>query len=113
MKAYLNGVNVKLFMRVQTLFAKVSLIIAHMSIYGNNHSLTPFLFAKIYGTVLSVASGLAVGPEGPLVHIGAAVGSGLTRGPKVVNIELFGRKLVSWDVKWDWLTLFHNDGAAL
>ena len=85
MKAYLNGINVKLFMRVQT------------------------LCAKVYGTILAVASGLAVGPEGPLVHIGATVGSGLTRGPKNVDLEIWGRKVFSLDLTWHWLTLFHND----
>eukprot|EP00518_Triparma_eleuthera_P006908 CAMPEP_0182469172 /NCGR_PEP_ID=MMETSP1319-20130603/16646_1 /TAXON_ID=172717 /ORGANISM="Bolidomonas pacifica, Strain RCC208" /LENGTH=876 /DNA_ID=CAMNT_0024669451 /DNA_START=232 /DNA_END=2859 /DNA_ORIENTATION=+ len=54
-KAYLNGCNVR------GLF-----------------SLRTFL-CKALGAVMSVGSGLAVGPEGPLVHLGGAVGSGLTR----------------------------------
>lgn len=32
------------------------------------------------GTIFSVSSGLAVGPEGPLVHIGAIIGSAFARG---------------------------------
>ena len=35
---------------------------------------------KIIGTIFSVSSGLAVGPEGPLVHIGAIIGSAFARG---------------------------------
>jgi hypothetical protein len=37
------------------------------------------LFVKIFGTILSVSSGLMVGPEGPLVHLGAIIGSLITR----------------------------------
>ena len=54
--SYLNGVHVPGFLRLRT------------------------LAAKVWGTCWIVASGLAVGPEGPLVHCGAIVGSGLTRG---------------------------------
>jgi len=34
---------------------------------------------KIIGTIFSVSSGLAVGPEGPLVHIGAIIGAAFAR----------------------------------
>ena len=37
------------------------------------------MLVKIIGTALSVSSGLPVGPEGPLVHIGAGVASFCTR----------------------------------
>eukprot|EP00937_MAST-01D_sp_MAST-1D-sp2_P001011 g1011.t1 len=37
------------------------------------------LCAKLIGTVAAVSSGLVVGPEGPLVHMGAALGLQLTR----------------------------------
>ncbi|GMH70058.1 hypothetical protein TrRE_jg1749, partial [Triparma retinervis] len=60
-KAYLNGVNIKGFMTLKT------------------------ILIKTVGTTLSVASGLAVGPEGPLVHLGAAIGGGVTRTGKMVS----------------------------
>jgi chloride channel 7 len=37
------------------------------------------LVCKIIGTILTVASGLPLGPEGPLVHIGAGIASFFTR----------------------------------
>ena len=39
---------------------------------------------KVFGTILSVSSGLPVGPEGPLVHIGAGVASLFTRQQRFV-----------------------------
>jgi chloride channel 7 len=54
-KAYLNGVRVKRFTSVQ------------------------LFFVKIVATILSVSSGLAIGPEGPLVHIGAILGASCTK----------------------------------
>ena len=54
-KAYLNGVCVPRF-------AKVNVFLA-----------------KIFATIMSVTSGLIVGPEGPLVHIGAIIGQGITK----------------------------------
>ncbi|CAJ1951978.1 unnamed protein product [Cylindrotheca closterium] len=54
-KAYLNGVRVKRF-------SSVSLFVV-----------------KIVGTILSVMSSLAVGKEGPLVHIGAIVGASCSK----------------------------------
>ena len=36
------------------------------------------LVAKIVGTTCGILSSLAVGPEGPMVHIGAAVASVMT-----------------------------------
>ena len=56
--AYLNGVHVRKVLRLRT------------------------LAVKLLGALLAVGSGLAVGPEGPLVHAGAIVGSGLTTGGK-------------------------------
>lgn len=60
-KAYLNGVRVKRFTSVQ------------------------LFLVKIVGTIASISSGLAVGPEGPLVHIGAILGASCT---KISNIIL-------------------------
>lgn len=36
------------------------------------------LIVKVLGTLLGCSSGLTVGPEGPMVHIGAAVAAVLT-----------------------------------
>jgi len=60
-KAYLYGVRVVSFMNLRTFAVKVA------------------------GTILSVSSGLCVGPEGPLVHLGAIVGSSLTRSGQIAN----------------------------
>ena len=38
------------------------------------------LGVKFLSCCLAVASGLPVGPEGPMVHIGAAVGAALSQG---------------------------------
>jgi H+/Cl- antiporter ClcA len=54
-KAYLNGVRVKRFSSVR------------------------LFFVTVVATILSVSSGLAIGPEGPLVHIGAIFGAGCTK----------------------------------
>ena len=54
-KAYLNGCRIKRF------------------------SSWKLFVAKIVGTILSVASSLAVGKEGPLVHIGAIVGASCSK----------------------------------
>ena len=60
-KAYLNGVRVKRFASGR------------------------LLLVKIVGTIASVSSGLAVGPEGPLVHIGAIIGASCS---KISNLIL-------------------------
>ena len=39
----------------------------------------PIFFVKVVGTILSVSSGLAVGQEGPLIFIGAIMGSACSR----------------------------------
>ena len=54
-KAYLNGVRVKRFTSLK------------------------LLFVKMFATILSVSSGLVIGPEGPLVHVGAILGASMTK----------------------------------
>ena len=59
--------------------AGVTLVMAYLN---GNHipNLLRFrtLLTKIVGCAFGVASGLAIGPEGPLVHIGACVASNIT-----------------------------------
>ena len=59
--------------------AGVSLVMAYLN---GNHvpDLLRFrvLAAKVLGTIATVGSGLPLGPEGPMVHIGAAVASNIT-----------------------------------
>lgn len=69
-KAFLNGVRVKRFT-----------------------SLRVFI-VKILGTFLSVSSGLAVGPEGPLVQIGAILGANCTTLSNNI-FQLFSRKKIA------------------
>lgn len=65
-KAYLNGVRVGEF--------------AGMRLYC----------IKLLGTILGVSSGLVVGPEGPVVHLGAILGASMT---KTAGIERTVHKL--------------------
>ena len=38
------------------------------------------LVVKFFSTIFAVASGLPVGPEGPMIHLGAMIGAGLSQG---------------------------------
>jgi chloride channel 7 len=59
--------------------AGVTLVMAYLN---GNHipNLLRFrtMVTKIVGCALGVASGLAIGPEGPMVHIGACIASNIT-----------------------------------
>ena len=55
-KCYLNGVKIPHVVRIKTLVTKVS------------------------GVVFSVAGGLAVGKEGPMIHTGAVIAAGVSQG---------------------------------
>lgn len=83
-KAYLNGVRVKRF------------------------SSLPLFFVKIIGTILSVSSGLAIGMEGPLIHIGAIIGASCTKMSGIICRLLakarFGHKRPWAQRLWSWTT---------
>jgi chloride channel 7 len=74
----------------------VTLVMAYLN--GNNipHILSfKTLVTKIIGCALSVASGLAIGPEGPMVHIGACIASNIT----YAHANLLGS---DWSSCWFW-----------
>uniref|UniRef100_A0A0D9XYZ6 Uncharacterized protein n=1 Tax=Leersia perrieri TaxID=77586 RepID=A0A0D9XYZ6_9ORYZ len=73
-KAYLNGVDTP-------------------NMFG-----APQLFVKIIGSIGAVSSGLDLGKEGPLVHIGACLANLLSQGG-------WGK----YKLKWRWLRYFNND----
>ncbi|XP_062202508.1 chloride channel protein CLC-a-like [Phragmites australis] len=73
-KAYLNGVDTP-------------------NMFG-----APQLIVKIIGSIGAVSSGLDLGKEGPLVHIGACLANLLNQGGE-------GR----WRLRWRWLRYFNND----
>ena len=78
---YLNGVHLRDFLRLRT------------------------LVVKLLGSFAAVTSGLAVGVLAPLVHTGAIVGSGLTRGHKVWRCG--GRRCCA--CRAPLIERFHND----
>jgi chloride channel 7 len=65
--------------------------------------------AKTLGTIGAVSSGLVLGPEGPLVHLGAMIGSAVTRGEKSIRFEFAGMKFNFGSLKSDYLMSFRND----
>eukprot|EP00033_Pygsuia_biforma_P002282 GCRY01002527.1.p1 GENE.GCRY01002527.1~~GCRY01002527.1.p1 ORF type:complete len:776 (+),score=132.87 GCRY01002527.1:113-2440(+) len=63
-KAYLNGIRLPNSMNIRT------------------------LFTKVIGVTCSVASGLAVGPEGPMIHTGVMVAAGISQGrSKTIGVD--------------------------
>ena len=71
-KCYLNGIKVPHILRVKT------------------------LLAKLVGTMFSVSAGLAVGPEGPMIHIGAITAAGVSQGKSTTFPNLDSHLLSSF-----------------
>ena len=84
-QAYLNGTHVHNFLRLRT------------------------VAIKIFGTILSVGSGLACGQEGPMIHIGAGIASGMTRGEKLYRKFLCFELDTPKRIKHGILNFFRND----
>eukprot|EP00300_Choanocystis_sp_HF-7_P013890 c18490_g2_i1.p1 GENE.c18490_g2_i1~~c18490_g2_i1.p1 ORF type:complete len:784 (+),score=177.69 c18490_g2_i1:30-2381(+) len=83
-KAYLNGIRIPYFLSFKC------------------------FYVKLIGTILSVSSGLIVGPEGPVVHLGAVVGSAVTRGMKNIRFNFFGKRFTG-HFRMPLLLHFRND----
>lgn len=67
------------FVTPQAVGAGVSLVMAYLN--GNHIPYLlhyPVMLTKMFGTICACASGLPLGPEGPMVQIGASIGSTLT-----------------------------------
>lgn len=60
------------------------------------------LLAKVIGVCFSVASGLPIGKEGPMIHIGSIIGAAVSQGKTIT----FG-----FDTSWTKFQDFRNDGA--
>ncbi len=77
-KSYLNGINLNKVVRIRV------------------------LFAKVLGMCFSVASGLPLGKEGPMIHSGAIVGAAVSQGKTIT----FG-----FDTSWTKFQDLRNDRA--
>lgn len=67
----------------------------------------PLFIVKILGTILSVSSGLSVGQEGPLIHIGAIMGASCTKiGGTLSNL------LIRWNARSNKRERGHHRGSA-
>jgi len=75
-KAFLNGVNLKKFVRIQV------------------------FYCKCIGMCFSVASGLPLGKEGPMIHCGAIIGAAVSQG----RTNFFG-----FDTSWTKYQALRND----
>lgn len=82
-KCYLNGVSVPRVVRFKT------------------------LACKAVGVLFSVAGGLPVGKEGPMIHSGAVVGAGVSQGRQVQQLG----SIMGFDPAWiaDMFNAFRND----
>lgn len=73
-KSYLNGINLNKVVRIRV------------------------LFAKVLGMCLSVASGLPLGKEGPMIHSGSIIGAAVSQGKRAVFDAVccvcFGRRAI-------------------
>ena len=58
------------------------------------------LLCKVFGNIFSVSSGLPVGYEGPMIHIGGAVAAGLSQGKSTT---------LGFDTRWSVWDAFRND----
>lgn len=58
------------------------------------------LFTKIIGLIMSVASGLPVGKQGPMIHCGAIIAAGISQGKSTT---------MGFDTKWTKFRFFRND----
>lgn len=73
-KCFLNGVKIPEFVRM-----KVGSCCARLTLNDNGCTFQT-LIVKILGMIGSLTGGLAVGKEGPMVHIGAIVAAGISQG---------------------------------
>eukprot|EP00658_Telonema_sp_P-2_P031146 TRINITY_DN23376_c0_g1_i1.p1 TRINITY_DN23376_c0_g1~~TRINITY_DN23376_c0_g1_i1.p1 ORF type:complete len:898 (+),score=227.99 TRINITY_DN23376_c0_g1_i1:132-2825(+) len=64
---------------------------------------------KFFGTAFAVGSGLVLGPEGPLIYLGAAMAAGLSRGSKTISLNLCGREIFSRTIRFPWKRVWAND----
>eukprot|EP00656_Telonema_subtile_P036307 TRINITY_DN4028_c0_g1_i1.p1 TRINITY_DN4028_c0_g1~~TRINITY_DN4028_c0_g1_i1.p1 ORF type:complete len:668 (-),score=166.22 TRINITY_DN4028_c0_g1_i1:190-2193(-) len=64
---------------------------------------------KFFGTALAVGSGLVLGPEGPLIYLGAALAAGVSRGVKTFSVSICGRELFTKTLSFPWKRVFAND----
>ncbi|CAD7698711.1 unnamed protein product [Ostreobium quekettii] len=89
--AFLNGLNIPKVFNIRT------------------------FLVKLVSTCLAVSSGLPVGPEGPMIHIGAAIGAGLSQTHSTtlgLDLEVFERFRNPKD-KRDFVTAGAAVGAAV
>ena len=79
--ASLSSASLCIFWAPQASGSGISQVKAYLNGIRGNQKFTRLnlLVVKIVGTILSVSSSLALGMEGPLIHIGAIMGSSLSK----------------------------------